>query len=134
MKTQDTKLKWVQRIWLFVFAPLMALVLFGVFYRRGMEGGLLGLWTRPLFKLAAWPLGSVSTKFIWMLLAGWQGSPWIDFFKLMIDPVVGFLQWFLLVPWLFKKWSPEARQRFWLVWFVSIPVSLLVWLVLWLSS
>lgn len=132
MKTNDTTLKWMQRIWVFLLLPILGMALYFDLSRRG-EGGGLALWlVYPVFKIFAWPLGSLMMFLLKHKPPSMGESFEVSVIILTAQPFVGFLQWFVLVPWIFRGWSFESKRRFWIAWFASIPIALITWLVLWL--
>ncbi|NUM88938.1 MAG: hypothetical protein HUU37_07025 [Bdellovibrionales bacterium] len=135
MKTDDVILKWMQRIWIFAIAPMTTFIIYYdlVYNKWGSGGGVLALLAYPLTKLAAWPIGTLLVLVFGELLSALSRSSRIADYLIVLlsQPIIGVLQWFLLVPWLFKKWSFEARRRFWVVWFVSIPIMAVALFLLW---
>jgi len=125
VKTNDTILEWIKRIWLWILTPILVGLVYFVSKNRGMEGGFAIIWTTLIFVPMSWPLGGISAAFLMFWPAWWPFREYVVWMIVLI-PAFGYLQWFVLIPKLFARWDEVKIKRFWKYWVASFLVGVLL--------
>ena len=122
MKTNDNMLKWMQRVWLWGATPLLIFVLIGLVSSPidGLGLGMLLILLTPIFLPLTWPLGA-----IWILLTPSGLTSVKELYFISGIPLLGYLQWFVFCPFLFKRWSDRSIKMFWKIWVLSALFTLI---------